>query len=90
LDKLKVSVVVPFKITLAAPNNLAIVGGAMAGGSSVMVEEPPPHPKTHGPHKIMNIAQFKRCCDCIDTFSLTLMNGCHCLRQVWDANYPRD
>jgi hypothetical protein len=42
-DRLKVSVVVPFNATLAAPNVFAIVGGKLVGGGGVPdPDEPPP------------------------------------------------
>jgi len=42
-DRLKVSVVVPFNATLAAPNVFAIVGGKLAGGGGLPEpDEPPP------------------------------------------------
>lgn len=42
LDRLKVSVVVAFNATLAAPKAFAIVGGDMVGGGLLEPEEPPP------------------------------------------------
>ena len=41
-DKLKVSVVVPFRATLADPNALAIVGGSIVGGEVDSPDDPPP------------------------------------------------
>jgi hypothetical protein len=71
LDRLKVSVVAPFNATVAAPNDFAIVGGRVIGGGGPTPEEPPPHAKTHGTHKIMNIIHVKRRFDCLGTFPLT-------------------
>lgn len=42
-DRLKVSVVVLFKDTLAAPNTFAIDGGKTVGGGLPEPDEPPPH-----------------------------------------------
>jgi hypothetical protein len=42
LDKLKVSVVVPFNATLVAPKAFVIVGGDMVGGGVPEPDEPPP------------------------------------------------
>jgi hypothetical protein len=41
-DRLKISVVVPFKATLAPPYALAIVGGSFVGGGEPP-DDPPPH-----------------------------------------------
>src|SRR5271156_2148432 len=46
LPRLNVSVVVALSGTLAAPKDLAIVGGTTGGGGGE--EEPPPHAKAHG------------------------------------------
>jgi len=58
LDRLKVSEVAPFNVTLAAPKDFEIVGGRMVGGGGELPEEPPPHPEAHArprrrmlPHK---------------------------------------
>ena len=41
-DRLKVSDVLPFNGTLAAPNTIAMVGGNLAGGGGGLPDEPPP------------------------------------------------
>jgi hypothetical protein len=41
-ERLKVSAVVPFNATLAAPKTFAIVGGSLAGGEPPAADEPPP------------------------------------------------
>jgi hypothetical protein len=48
LVRLKVSAVVPFNGTLAAPKTFAIVGGNLAGGGGVPdPDEPPPQAAVH-------------------------------------------
>lgn len=42
LERLKVSVVVPFNATLAAPKAFVMVGGNMVGGGVLEPDEPPP------------------------------------------------
>jgi hypothetical protein len=65
--RLKVSVVVPFSATLAAPNDLAIVGGKTLGGGGVPEEPPPPQAATPLMQRVASIAQLRRRCDRIAT-----------------------
>jgi hypothetical protein len=61
LDKLKVSVVVPFNATLGAPKVFAMVGGNTVGGGVLVLDEPPPQavfqskpkaiPRNNGTHR---------------------------------------
>ena len=70
LEIWKVSNVIPFSATLAAPNDLEIVGGTIVGGGGGPAEEPPPHPKVHERPKIAMIQHNRqRVCVCI--FPLT-------------------
>jgi len=47
LDRTKVSEVLPFTVTWAAPNDFEIVGGRMVGGGDDPPEEPPPQLEAH-------------------------------------------
>jgi hypothetical protein len=73
-ERLKVSDVVPFNATLAAPNVLLIVGGSFAGGGGELLDEPPPH-ATFAAKPTMRLAVNKSGAECDAKRNPPIMDG---------------